>query len=172
MSDDPFDFDLTKDTNESTPNPNQSSLQVDLNEDDWYASLFLSPMSMDPDRPALPTPEIPSGGLATISKRGTRGTGVDAKPDPRDHYDFKRGYFYNAIHDRCGRIVNTFLWGIVQYINSHVTMPKRRRRNEQRRLPVAYSHLDENQDRITDATLDEAIAFAKSNPRQTRNENL
>jgi hypothetical protein len=172
MSDDIFDFDITEDMNEYTLSANESPIEDDLNEQGCYPLPPFSEGFTIPDPPAMPTPQISSMALDKIPERRARGTGVDAKPDPRDGYDYRRGYFYNEIHKRCGRIVNTFLWSIVKYINHQVTMPERLRRNEQRRIPVAYCHLDENRERITDAILDQAIDFAKSSSPRTRNERL
>jgi hypothetical protein len=97
--------------------------------------------------------------------RRRRGTGSDARADPNDGYRFEDGFSFCEIRRMCGRVKNTFIWKVVNFIDARATGIPKACRNAKRRLPVAYHWLDTNAHLISDELFRAAIIFASSGVR-------
>jgi hypothetical protein len=85
-----------------------------------------------------------------VKKRAKKGTGPDAKRDPRDGYNFRNGRSFNLTQRWFGRALPLKLLSpICTLIASRSLVPLTKlNRFAKRRMSNAYCWLDENHDRI------------------------
>jgi hypothetical protein len=88
-----------------------------------------------------PQVQHPNGASRT---RRPRGTGPDSVADPNDDYQYQYGFHYGVIRRCCGKVKNTFIIHIVQFLEKTATGASKASRPAKRRLPAAYHWLDSN----------------------------